>query len=68
MQQPGGARRRNTSTAHSLVISGSLYVLTTDAAAGPHGLPDQRVGCRVTDARVGAAASRSACEVTQFWQ
>jgi hypothetical protein len=64
---PAARASLKTATAHSLVISGSLYVLTMI-------LPPWRRASRTSSAgvtRIGpttAAGSRRACEVTQFWQ
>ena len=57
----------NTSTAHSLVISGSLYVLHTIGAPSASA---RSTMCPALIGRTGesAAGSRSACDVTQFWQ
>src|SRR2546422_4298041 len=55
------------STAHSLVISGSLYVLVTMRAPCSS---DRETNCSGVSRWGGAIAlgSRTACDVTQFWQ
>jgi hypothetical protein len=67
VMSPADLASLKTATAHSLVISGSLYVLTRILAPWASASRTRRSG----EAGSGgdtALESRNACEVTQFWQ
>src|SRR5439155_6938195 len=57
----------NTSTAHSAVMSGSLYDDPTSLPPGPSASHTRPSGV-TSVGRTPAAASRSAWLVSQFWQ
>ena len=65
--RPAGRAALNTSTAHSAVISGSLYEDPTMRAPWRTARPTSSSGV-TSRGMTPAVSSRSACEVSQFWQ
>ena len=64
---PACRAARNTATAHSAVMSGSLYVLTMLVAPWRSASLTSCSG-EVTSKSSVERKSRNACELTQFWQ